>query len=69
MKTVLWTGGSVVLDDDTAEAVPEYSSALARLRLVGTVMIADQAPEKSVGLVVLPVGMDAPLTVRDDPTI
>ena len=32
-------------------------------------MIADQAPEKSVGLVVLPVGMDAPLTVRDDPTI
>ncbi|NRG43121.1 hypothetical protein HRK28_19620 [Rathayibacter sp. VKM Ac-2835] len=68
MKTVLWNGGSVVLDDDTVDAILHYSSLLARLKLAGTMTVANRAPDRSCDEVVLSVGLDATLTVHSSPT-
>ncbi|PPF27418.1 hypothetical protein C5C18_12860 [Rathayibacter tritici] len=61
MKTLLHTGGSLSLDDATADAVVRYSLALAQQWRMSAVSVADDATPSSV--ITLTVGFGVPLVV------
>lgn len=64
MKTVFYVGGSVLVDDATADAVIGYSRSLAGRRQMDTVTLTDHTPSEAFALVVLTVGLGVPLAVR-----
>ena len=61
MTTLFHTGGSLSLDDATADAVVRYSLALAQQHRMSTVSVADDSAPSSV--VTLTVGLGVPLVV------
>jgi hypothetical protein len=68
VKTVFYTGGSVVVDDATADAILDYSSALADRRRMDTVTLEDHAQTDVESQVVLTLGLGVPLSIRGVPT-
>ncbi|QHC65675.1 hypothetical protein GSU68_03155 [Rathayibacter sp. VKM Ac-2759] len=64
MKTLSHTGGSLVLEDETASAVVRYSMALAQQREMSTVTLEDAGTPAPHSQVLLVVGHGVPLSVR-----
>ncbi|KQQ03595.1 MULTISPECIES: hypothetical protein [unclassified Rathayibacter] len=64
MMTLSHTGGSLLLEDDTASAVVRYSMALAGHREMSTVTLEDAGTPAPHAQVLLVVGMGVALSVR-----
>ncbi|WKK73446.1 hypothetical protein Q0F99_05225 [Rathayibacter oskolensis] len=62
MKTMFHTGGSLRLDDATAESVLRYSLVLAARGEMGAVTLDDVAHPEGRAQVVLVVGLGVPLS-------
>ncbi|QHC67901.1 hypothetical protein GSU68_15905 [Rathayibacter sp. VKM Ac-2759] len=63
MKTMFHTGGSLRLDDATAESVLRYSLVLAARGEMGAVTLDDVAYPEGRAQVVLVVGLGVPLSL------